>query len=618
VGIDIESPSGQRDLNEQILLDVVGQEVSARFTQSLHHTVLLTLGKGNPSCSEPLPRQGQLHLADGSHYSLPVEAAIGALFDHPTLQGRLLVAGPTGVGKTTLLLELAVELIQRANRDPEHPLPVLFHLSSWPADQQTFEDWLRTELQVKYGLSLTLSNQWLEAKILLPLLDGLDELAPHRREAAVQQLNTWLEDNPIPVVICCHRENDVPSSVSLALNGTLELEPLTTEQIEPYLTSLHLKDLWERLQQHPQELELVRIPLWLNLVILTRGTLDFTAWERLNTSQERQNYLLDVFIAQQLHQPLASQDDGDRPQPTARQTRHWLGWLAQHIHAQSEHEFLIENLQPTLLSNRRQIMQYSILGGLIFGLMGGLVFGLLVGPGSGLFVASVIATLFVVRRGDDAITIIDTKPTTVSLMQFIFVRQLNQLLLFFVIAVAVVTFYAEGIGSFIFLLAVVLLVGLLVRLIIAIPSLLIGSFVFRVNRFLEGDIAVRTEPNQSIRATLLYVLRSAAMFIPLLIAIKITPLFWSGKLAGPFPLEATALLNLLGVIAAIALWATIFDSALACSQHLALRMVLFGANAMPWNYARFLNSGCNLHLLQRVGGRYQFIHPLVQKRLTEM
>jgi hypothetical protein len=73
--------------------------------------------------------------------------------------------------------------------------------------------------------------------------------------------------------------------------------------------------------------------------------------------------------------------------------RHWLKWLAIHINEQSEHEFLIENLQPTLLSNRRQIIQYSLLGGLIFSLVGGLIFGLFIGPWSGLFVISIIATL---------------------------------------------------------------------------------------------------------------------------------------------------------------------------------------------------------------------------------
>jgi DNA polymerase III delta prime subunit len=622
LGFGVELSSGRRDRNEQILLDVVGREVRDRTNQSLNHTVLLTLGKGKPSCSEPLPRQGQLRLADGSHSSLSTEAAIGALFDHPILQGRLLVAGPTGVGKTTFLLALAAELIQRANCDPGHPLPVLFHLSSWPADQQSFEDWLLVELQLKYGVSKKLSHQWLEANLLLPLLDGLDELHPDRREPAVQQINEWLGRVSGAPVVCCCGDNDDRYPTNLNLNGTLELDPLAPEQIEKYLNSLGLSTIWMRLHKSFEHLDLTRIPLWLNLLILTKDNLDFAFWERLKTPQDRQNHLMDSFILQQLHLSHPPNLTGSKTiqgnPPPPQQTRHWLGWLARHIDEQSEHEFLIENLQPNLLSNRKQIIQYSVLGGLIFGLMGGLVFGLFIGPGSGLFVTSVIATLFIVRRGDDAIATIDAKPTTTSLMQFIFIRQLNQLLFFLLMGIAVVAFYAEGIGSFIFLLVVVLIVGLLVRLTIALPSWLIGSFVFKINRYLEAEVAVRTAPNQSIQETLLYVVRSTAMFMPLLLLINLTPLFWSGKLAGQIALEVTPFMHVFGIIAAISLWATIFNSALTCAQHLALRLVLFGANAIPWNYARFLNGCCVLHLLQRVGGRYQFIHPLVQERFAEM
>ncbi len=46
-------------------------------------------------------------------------------------RGQLLILGAPGAGKTTLLLELARELLDRAGHDGEHPIPVVFNLSSW-------------------------------------------------------------------------------------------------------------------------------------------------------------------------------------------------------------------------------------------------------------------------------------------------------------------------------------------------------------------------------------------------------------------------------------------------------------------------------------------------------
>jgi len=47
---------------------------------------------------------------------------------------------------------------------------------------------------------------------------------------------------------------------------------------------------------------------------------------------------------------------------------------------------------------------------------------------------------------------------------------------------------------------------------------------------------------------------------------------------------------------------------LACIQHLCLRFILTQDRKIPWNYARFLNYCVERRLLQRIGGRYRFIH----------
>jgi hypothetical protein len=53
-------------------------------------------------------------------------------------------------------------------------------------------------------------------------------------------------------------------------------------------------------------------------------------------------------------------------------------------------------------------------------------------------------------------------------------------------------------------------------------------------------------------------------------------------------------------------------------QHFALRLVLFLNGSIPWNYARFLNYCTERLFLQRVGGRYRFIHKLLQDYFAEL
>jgi hypothetical protein len=46
----------------------------------------------------------------------------------------------------------------------------------------------------------------------------------------------------------------------------------------------------------------------------------------------------------------------------------------------------------------------------------------------------------------------------------------------------------------------------------------------------------------------------------------------------------------------------------ACIQHFCLRIILTRHYKIPWNLARFLNYCTERRLLQRIGGRYRFIH----------
>jgi hypothetical protein len=57
---------------------------------------------------------------------------------------------------------------------------------------------------------------------------------------------------------------------------------------------------------------------------------------------------------------------------------------------------------------------------------------------------------------------------------------------------------------------------------------------------------------------------------------------------------------------------------LACVQHLVLRTLLVRAGCTPWRYVDFLDYAADRVLLRRVGGAYEFIHPLLREHLAAM
>ena len=89
----------------------------------------------------------------------------------------LLILGEPGSGKTTMLLELARDLLSHAETDNSYPLPMVFNLSSWAVKRQPLVE----EMNTMYQVSRRLGQAWVQADQVLPLLDGLDEVAPPYR-----------------------------------------------------------------------------------------------------------------------------------------------------------------------------------------------------------------------------------------------------------------------------------------------------------------------------------------------------------------------------------------------------------------------------------------------------
>ena len=376
-----------RDESEVFLLGEVTTEVKSRLRHSLHREVAITLDK---EMQLDRVRTWSASVKIGIRVIEQIENGTSILnvFQREDVAGRLLILGKPGAGKTTTYLELANELLDIAESDLKQPIPILFNLSLWKDSKQSIADWVVAEAKSKYGVSVEIAQNLLKRKRLLPMLDGLDELEPHRQEPCVLAINQWMvsEHRPRFLVVCSRSQEYDSYNANFQLNAAIYLQPLSDEQLAEYFQVISQPDLWQKLQQDSELLEILRTPLFLSITLLARRQISLPEWEQLATTDDRKTYLLSAYVRQMLVRDIENWYYKAKPMPTAAQTRHWLSWLAQQLQQQSKDEFLIEGLQPTNLKNRTQQKIYNWIVGLIVGLIGVLIVGLIVGPIVGLIV----------------------------------------------------------------------------------------------------------------------------------------------------------------------------------------------------------------------------------------
>jgi hypothetical protein len=370
-----------RPRSESLVLKAAKEEIISRLDQSLHQAVLINLGKQLQP--EQVIRSWDAEIKIGSKPVEPLssETTIVDAFERSDIAGKLLILGEPGSGKTTTMLDLAQALIQRAETDYTYPIPVLLNLSSWKDPRQVLVDWLVEELKSKYGIRKDIGKRWIEEKQLLPLLDGLDEVKPELQESCVQSINQWLQSElrPMYLLVCSRREEYGSYETRLELNGSIFLQSLTDTQIQHYLTTVNLIELWQILQQDSALSELLRIPLLLSITVLSYGELSLIKWQQQPSPEKRLELLLDAYIQRMLHHEFKSKIYKKSKIPKTKQTRRWLTFIAQQLYKDSQTEFLIENVQHTWLSSSRQIWIYKLSIGFAGGMIWGLIFGLFVG-----------------------------------------------------------------------------------------------------------------------------------------------------------------------------------------------------------------------------------------------
>ncbi|MEO0532915.1 MAG: NACHT domain-containing protein [Cyanobacteria bacterium P01_A01_bin.123] len=642
--------------NRQALLSKVKNFwVKGVLETSLHHQVVMQLGLEDRSNGVAAPWNLGLAAVEQTQTALPEKTRVIDLFDQLGIGRTLLILGEPGAGKTITLLQVARELVARAEQDVARLIPVVFNLSTWRS-QLSIADWLVAELNTKYQVPKAIAQPWVQQQQLLLLLDGLDEVRADYREACVIALNQFQQTHGTEMVVCSRIKDYEALSQRLALQQAVYVRSLQPAQIDQYLSDLNgdLAGLRQLLEADGALQDLARSPLMLNIMVLAYEGISPEDLPQMGVEAHRQR-VFNTYIDRMLRRRGANQ----RYSP--EQTVRWLSWLAQQLVASSQTIFLIEWLDRGWLQMAWQRWLYIALSSLIVGLAFGLVIALSVGFGPnwrliglmvwGLytlpnmlmawitlrieqmqpsprqgFLQRLIGSLWTALLGGELFGIVAGIARTPQVGWSV--------ALWTVLVVGILDWQLGGIVGLSFLKPIealrwswksvrqYLIMGLIGSAPLGwllggagvlgqsrIEGMLFAMFGGAVFGLLTGlragtEIETRTTPNQGIwrsaktsAIVALTVSTSFALVIHLLDQWLLISPDW-GVFYGLF----------IGLLM----------GGPACIVHFSVRTVFYLGNAIPWNYARFLDYGVDRIFLQKVGGGYIFIHRSLMEHFAGM
>ncbi|MEU7744934.1 NACHT domain-containing protein [Nonomuraea sp. NPDC049158] len=171
-------------------------------------------------------------------------AALAAAF-RTLRRRRLVITGGAGTGKTTLAVQLMLELIR--TRADDEPVPVLLPVADWDIKAcPRFQDWVAERVRTDYAALRTPGNRQDGADILaargsiLAILDGLDELPENARAKVIEKLSDTLMERD--QVIITSRTTEYGKAVTAARRPLKAAAVVTPEALHPGIVANYLSD----------------------------------------------------------------------------------------------------------------------------------------------------------------------------------------------------------------------------------------------------------------------------------------------------------------------------------------------------------------------------------------
>lgn len=299
--------------------------------------------------------------------------------------GRLLIVGQPGMGKTTLLLQLANRLFTLE----ADVLPVLLNLATWQSDFIKLETWLEAVLASELSTNKSGVKVLLQQSNLILLLDGLDELKEESKMAScLAAIAEYGATAGRRFVISCRIEEYKDVQEDARVNMQIEVGSLDTDELIAELEKMAYKEpearlLAQSIQTDMLLREAVKTPFYFNTLQLlyAGGTPKFNSKDLNGLKSEIVKYFIEYELrnTKEIKYP-------------PEQIEHWLSFLAKKISDRSKVVFELLDLQYDWQKGTKV---EKILAGLVWGLVDSLL-GVL---GAVISMALLLALFGVVGKG---------------------------------------------------------------------------------------------------------------------------------------------------------------------------------------------------------------------------
>ncbi|MGW0807635.1 NACHT and WD40 repeat domain-containing protein [Nonomuraea sp. NPDC002799] len=272
--------------------------------------------------------------------------------------GRLVILGEPGAGKSVLAILLTLGLLGKT-RVAGTPVPVLLAASSWDPVSEPMDEWIVRALAASYYNGRPQIPQLLSDRgLLVPVIDGLDEIQESVRRSAVRAISTAI-GRERPVIVTCRSveyEDVITGGVPVLRKApVVEVAPLAAPDVVAYLSEVPWPDgtdwstVFTHLHDDPEGPVATSLstPLMVSLARRTYQRCGGDPGEllddaRFGSRHAVEDYLIDRMIDAAYTTPTAKWD--------AHKARGWLVFLAKYLHQHRERDLAWWLLSQRLLS----------------------------------------------------------------------------------------------------------------------------------------------------------------------------------------------------------------------------------------------------------------------------